>query len=238
MAPASTTSGGDDPKDRLADYLAYRQQFNRALGLLSRGQAAQAAVLFQALIARNVRAYEAHLYLGQAYAAQQKFDAALGEYDASLALNPSNAQPHFEAAKAYAAKGDVSAAVRRGMQGLALDPRSFYGHYTIGTIRLRAGQPTEAAALLAQAVALNPDDPRARANLATAAMRIKSYEVARESFEKLVELKYRVDESHFTLGVLAEARRDLPAARRHYQAALTANPKLEAARAALARLGR
>ena len=34
-------------------------------------------------------------------------------------------------------------------------------------------QPTEAAPILARAVALNPDDPRARANLAEAAMRMR-----------------------------------------------------------------
>lgn len=238
MAPTTSTSGGDDPKDRLADYVAYRQRFNRALGLLGRGAAVQAGTLLQELVKRNVRAYEAHLYLGQAYAAQKKFDAALGEFDASLALNPSNAQPHFEAAKAYAAKGDIAAAVRRGMQGLELDPKSFHGHFTIGTLRLRAGQPTEAAAMLAQAVALNPDDPGARANLGEAAMRIRSYEVARQSFERLVALNYRVAAAHFNLGVIAEARRDRDAARTHYAAALKADPKLAAAARALARIGR
>jgi arylsulfatase A-like enzyme/Flp pilus assembly protein TadD len=237
MAPTASTRGGDDPKDRLADYAAYRDRFNRALDLLARGAAAEAATLLQALVTRNVRAYEAHLYLGQAYAAQKKFDAALGEFDASLALNPSNAQPHFEAAKAYAAKGDIVSAVTRGAQGLQMDPRSFYGHFTIGTLQLRAGRPTEAAAMLARAVALNPDDPRARANLGEAAMRLRSYEVARESFEKLVALDYRVAESHFNLGVLAEARRDREGAKAHYAAALKANPKLDAARKALARIG-
>ena len=238
MAPAASTSGGDDPKDRLADYTAYRQRFNRALGLLARGDAAGAETLLRELVKRNVRAYEAHLYLGQAYAAQKKYDAALGEFDASLALNPASAQPHFEAAKAYAAQGDIAKAVARGSQGLALDPQSFYGHFTLGTLRLRAGQPTEAAPLLAKAVALNPDDPRARANLGEAAMRLRSFEVARQSFEKLVSLEYRVAESHYNLGVIAEARRDLTAARRHYAAALKANPKFDAARRALARIGK
>lgn len=237
MAPTASTSGGDDPKDRLADYIAYRERFNRALGLLGKGQAKQAEVLLQGLVARNVRAYEAHLYLGQAYAAQKKFDAALGEFDASLALNPSGAQPHFEAAKAYAAKGDIANAIARGAQGLALDPQSFYGHYTVGTIRLQAGQPTEAATLLATAVALNPDDARARGNLAQAAMRIRAFDVARESLEKLIELNYRPADAHYNLGVLAEARRDTAAARRHYEAALRVNPKHAQARAALGRIG-
>ncbi|MBA3949804.1 MAG: tetratricopeptide repeat protein, partial [Acidobacteria bacterium] len=75
------------------------------------------------------------------------------------------------------------------------------------------------------------------ANLGEAAMRIRSYEVARQSFEKLVALDYRVAESHVNLGVIAEARRDVTAARRHYAAALKANPRLDAARKALARIG-
>lgn len=247
MAPTASAAGGDDPKDRLGDYLAYRMQFNRALGLLSRSaglpteaarvrMAAEAGALLQGLVKRNVRAYEAHLYLGQAYAAQKKFDAALGEFDASSLLNPQNAQPHFEAAKAFAAKGDTAGAVTRAGRGLALDPQSFYGHYTLGTIRLRANQPTEAAPALARAVALNPDDPRARANLAEAAMRTRALALARDQYEKLVELKYRLPETHFNLGVIAEARRDIDAARRHYQAALKANPRFQAARQALARL--
>lgn len=236
MAPVATTTGGDDPKDRLDDYVAYRDRFNRALGLLSRGRAAAAEAQLRELVARNVRAYEAHLYLGQAYAAQKKYDAALGEFDASLALNPAGAQPHFEAAKVYAARGDIARAVARGRDGLALDPQSFYGHYTLGTIRLQAGQPTEAAALLATAVRLNPDDPRAHANLAQAAMRIRSFEVARQSLERLVALDFRAADAHYNLGVLAEARRDVAAARRHYAAALAADPKHAQARAALARL--
>ncbi|MDQ3069341.1 MAG: sulfatase-like hydrolase/transferase [Acidobacteriota bacterium] len=235
FSPTGSTAGGDDPKDRVGDYLAYRMRFNRALGMLSRGQAAEAAVLLQDLIKRNVRAFEAHLYLGQAYAAQKKFEAALGEFDAAALLSPASAQPHFEAAKAHAAKGDTAGAITRASAGLAIDPRSFYGHYTLGTIRLGAGQPTEAAASLAQAVKLNPDDARARTNLGLAAMRMQAFELAREQYEKMLELKHRVAEAHFNLGFIAEARRDRAAAERHYRASLAANPKFEPARKALAR---
>ena len=236
IAPLASRAGGDDPKDRLDDYLAYRSRFNRALALLSSGRPAEAAGLLQDLVKRNIRAYEAHLYLGQAYAAMKKYDAALGEFDASLLLNPANAQPHFEAAKVFAAKGDIQGAIRRGGQGLALAPHSFYGHYTTGTIRLRANQPTEAAAALARAVALNPDDARARANLAEAAMRIRALDLARDQFEALVALNFRVADAQFNLGVIAEARRDIAAARAHYRAALKARPGFAAARTALLRL--
>lgn len=103
--------------------------------------------------------------------------------------------------------------------------------------RMAAAGGDVALPLLTKAVALNPDDPRARANLGEAAMRLRSYEIARQSVEKLVALEYRVADAHFNLGVIAEARRDLPAARRHCGAALKANPRYGAARKALARIG-
>jgi hypothetical protein len=54
----------------------------------------------------------------------------------------------------------------------------------------------------------------------------------------MVALNYRVAESQFNLGLIAEARRDIAAARAHYQASLKANPNFEAARKALSRIGR
>ena len=55
----------------------------------------------------NVRAFEAHLYLGNAYLLMERTDAALAEYDIASQLNPGLASPHFEAAKALSAKGDT-----------------------------------------------------------------------------------------------------------------------------------
>ena len=95
-APAGT---GDDPKRHIQDYVAYRENFNRALSLLGRGSAAEAATVLKQLLRGNVRAFEAHLYLGNAYAARGDAEKALGEYDAAVQLNPELATPHVEACK-------------------------------------------------------------------------------------------------------------------------------------------
>ena len=234
FAPVTATGTGDDPKDHIADYRQYRTLFNRALGLLSKGNAEQAAAQLQGLVKLNVRAFEAHLYLGTAYALQSKLDPALGEFDAASQLNPELATPHFEAAKVLSSKGDHRAAVERCDKGLQLEPRSAYGHYTLGVIHQRAGEWPAAAAAFGRSVALNGEDPRARANLASSSMRLGDLEMARTQFEYLLQLGYQVAPSQFNLGVIAARRGDQAEAARRYRLALAADPAFKPARDALA----
>jgi choline-sulfatase len=237
FAPASSTAATADPKDRIGEYEKYRALFNRALGLLTRTPA-ESVPIFKELLKTNVRAFEAHLYLGNAYAALGKYDAALGEYDAARLLNPDLTQVSFEAAKALSAKGDVAAAVARAKEGLQREPLSFYGHYTLGVIHEKAGQLNEAAAEFTRAVELNGRDPRARGNLAQVAMQTGAFEVARVQCEKMIELGYRVAPAHYNLGILAERAGQVAEAKRRYTLALEADPAFAPARERLTRLGK
>jgi len=236
FAPVTAARGGEDPKDRLADYRQHRAVFNRALGLLGSERPAEAIPLLQRLVKMNVRAFEAHLYLGNAYLLQGKHSAALGEYEVASQLNPDLATPHFEASKALANAGDTAGAILRVNRGLEIDPHSFYGHYTLGVIHQRAGQWKEAYTVFGRAVELNGRDPRARSNLANAAMRLDSLEVARANFEAAIDLQYQVAPSHFNLGVIALRRGDTTEARRRFNLALKADPAFRPARNALAKI--
>lgn len=236
FAPAGSASGADDPKDRIGDYRRYREQFNQALGFLGRDRPHEAATLLRRLVKANVRAFEAHLYLGNAYFMQGRHEAALGEYDAASQLNPSLATPHFEAAKVLSVTGRTDEAVARAKAGLALDPASFYGHYTLGVVQQRAQRWPDAFAAFGRAVDLNAREPRARANLASTAMRLERFEVARVQFEAMIELGHQVAPAHFNLGVIASRRGDRDEARRRYSLALAADPQFKPARDALARL--
>jgi tetratricopeptide (TPR) repeat protein len=236
FAPVTASSSTADPKDHVDEYRLYRERFNRALGLLARDEPAGAVTILQQLLKANVRAFEAHLYLGNAYFMQGKHDAALGEYEVASQLNPSLATPHFEAAKALAADGRHADAVARAQRGLEVDPQSFYGFYTLGVVHQRAQHWKEAFAAFGRAVELNARDPRARANLAGAAMRIDALEVARAQFEAMIDLQYQVAPAHYNLGVIAQRRGDRAEARRRYQLALKTDPAFKPARDALARL--
>ena len=236
FAPVTAGSSTENPSDRIADYRAYRDLFNRALTLLAQKRAAAAATVLQKLVKTNVRAFEAHLYLGNAYAAQSKLEAALGEYEVAAMLNPSFASPDFEAAKVLSARGDHQAAIERCGVGLHKDPRSFYGQYTLGVIYQKAQMWAEALAAFSRAVEINDQDARAHANLAGAAMRTGNLDLAATHFERMIELKHQIPGAQFNLGVIAARRGNTAEAARRYRLALAADPSFKPAHDALERM--
>jgi choline-sulfatase len=236
FAPVTSGSGTADPKDHLKQYREYREQFNRALGLLARGRAGEAAALLRGLLEMNVRAFEAHLYLGNAYFAQGRHEAALGEYEAAALLNPSLATPHFEAAKVLAQQKKTDEALTRARTGLTLEPHSVYGLYTIGVIHQRAGQWDDAFEAFSRAVAGNGRDARARSALGGAAMRLDRLDVAQPQFEAMIALEYQLAPAHYNLGVIALRRGDRAEAARRFALALQADPAFKPAREALAKI--
>jgi arylsulfatase A-like enzyme/Tfp pilus assembly protein PilF len=236
FAPVTSGSGTENPLDRVADYRAHRDLFNRALGLLGQKRPAAAVSVLQQLVKTNVRAFEAHLYLGNAYAALSKWDAALGEYEVASMLNPALASPHFEAAKVLSARGEHQAAIDRCRKALEKEPRSFYGQYTLGVAYQKAQMWPEALATFTRAVEINGQDARAHANLAGAAMRTGSLDLAAAHFEKMIELKHQVPGAQFNLGVIAARKGDPAEAARRYRLALAADPSFKPAQDALSRV--
>jgi choline-sulfatase len=234
---APVTSGiGADPKDHVADYQRYRDLLNRALGSLERGRPAAAVPLLQQLVKLNVRAFEAHQYLGTAYAAADKHDAALGEFEVAVQLNPEGSTARLEMAKLLHRKGDTQRAIAEVQTVLAREPRSFYAWYTLGVINQQARRPLDAFRAFSEATRLNPRDPRAVANMADAALQSGQTVVAREQFERMIALGYRVAPAHFNLGLIAQRSGDRAAAERHFAQALTADPTFKPAKDALAKL--
>ena len=236
FAPVTSGSSTENPLDHVAEYRAYRDLFSRALTLLEQQRPAAAAAILQRLVKTNVRAFEAHLYLGNAYAAQAKTDAALAEYDVAAMLNPAVAMPHFEAAKVFSARGEHQTAADRCMLGLNNEPRSFYGRYTLGVVYQKAGRWPEALAAFSRAVEINDRDPRAHGNLAGAAMRTGDLDRAAAHFERLIELNHQVAPAQFNLGVIAARKGNTVEAARRYRLALAADPAFKPARDALAKL--
>jgi choline-sulfatase len=236
FSPATVGSTVEDPKDHVTEYRQYRDLFNRALLLLGEKRFNEAAVQLQRVVKLNVRAFEAHLYLGNAYAGLGKTDAALGEYDAASQLNPAFATPHIEAAKVLSNRNDHAAAIVRGLKAVGLTPQSDYAHYTLGVIYRRAERWPEAADAFTRAVELNPVNGRARSGLASMAMRLGRVDVATTQFQELVRLGYQVAPSHFNLGVIAAGRGDRAEAERQFRLAVKADPQFKPAIDALSKM--
>ena len=236
FSPSAASDTNEDPKDHIGQYRDYRATFSRALALLGKGQHAEAVAALQQIVKMNVRAFEAHLYLGNAYAAQGKTNAALGEYDAASLLNPELSTPHIEAAKVLSNANQHAPAIVRCRKGLDLSPRSDYGHYTLGVIYRRAQRPAEALDAFTRAVELNPSNVRARGGLGSTAMQLGRVDVAATQFEQLIELGYQVAPSQFNLGIIAANRGNRAEAARRYKLALKADPAFKPAQDALAKI--
>src|SRR5581483_775616 len=105
-----------------------------------------------------------------------------------------------------------------------------------GSILEDQGRAADAFAQYDAAILANGSDPQARAHLASLAMDLKRYDVARTQFDALLKLGYRPSRMHFGLAQVAEATGDRKTAAAEYRLALQLEPSFAPAREALARL--
>ncbi len=95
---------------------------------------------------------------------------------------------------------------------------------------------SDAASAFTRAIELNARDPRARANLAQANMKLGRFDAARMHFEMMIELGFQVAPAQFNLGIIAAREGDRAEAARRYRLPLEADPAFTPAREALAKL--
>ena len=188
---------------------------------------------FDKVIAGATDAAGAHGKLTQSL---RQFDNALGEYDAAGLLNGHSTAPLVSAARVYLALGDITKASGRLDAAAKLEPASGEVALLRGSILDRQGRTADALAQYQAAVRANGSDGAARANVATAAMRLRQYDTARAEFERLLQMGYRPSRMHFGLGQIAEAGGDARKAIAEYRLALQFEPGFAEATAALSRL--
>ena len=236
---ASSTTGrrGLDPKDMIATAETFRVGISRAMDALANDRPATAIEQLKRLLAVDERAYEVHLFLGDAYTATRQFDNALAEYAAARLMNPRNAAPLLSSARTYLAQGDTARALQQAELAAGIEPGSGDVSVVKGQIHERAGRTAEAIAAYSAAVRANGSDPQARARLASLAMRTRQFDIARPQFETLLRMGYRPSRMHFGLAQIAEATGDEQRAIVEYREAVRLEPSFADAKTALARLG-
>ena len=140
------------------------------------------------------------------------------------------------AAKVLSEANDHAAAIVRGRKAVELASRSDYAYYTLGLVYRRAERWPDAADAFTRAVELNASNARARAGLASAALRLGRIDVATAQFAAMIDLRYQVAPAQFNLGLIAQKRGDSKEAGRRFRLALEADPAFKPARDALAKL--
>lgn len=234
-ASASKPGGprGADPKDRIADRREFNTLIGEAIGDLRGGRADAAVPKFRRLIEINERAYDLHLFLGEAYERLGQVEPALGEYEYAAILNPTSVIPLVAAAQLDLKRGEVAAARRRLEQAEKLQPKAYEVLLLSARFQEMYAKPHEAVTTYERAVTRNPANPRARVEIVRLATHLGRWDVADRHLRQLLEMSYQPARTYFALGRVAQAQGRTADAAANYQEALRLEPNLVMAQEAL-----
>ena len=122
---------------------------DRALAAIQTMDPVFAALQLDAAV--NPEKIEAHMELGHAYLAQERFVDAERCFKRALALDPSSAEAHASLGLAYLAVGIDDGAQHHSLQALAANSRHAVASQTLASLIDARGEAADAQALLEQA---------------------------------------------------------------------------------------
>jgi tetratricopeptide (TPR) repeat protein len=136
--------------------------FNLARLAEQRGDAEQARLHYEAVLAASPDDFLAWLDLGNLAARRRDGPQALRCYQRAAALEPASDDAQSNLGGIYLMMGDPAAAADHLARALALNPQSLKALHNSALLRLRLGDPAGARALNDRALAIDPADPAAR----------------------------------------------------------------------------
>jgi Tfp pilus assembly protein PilF len=149
----------------LADVWLVRAAQANETGEFGRGD----AVFLPTIVAQIKKALElepelaeAHVSLGNAYAAAWRFDEARPELETAIRLNPKLASAHHALARLKETDGRLEEALAGYRQAVELDPSSARIAEDFARALVLAGRPADAVASANRALALEPDNTSIR----------------------------------------------------------------------------
>jgi tetratricopeptide (TPR) repeat protein len=130
--------------------------YSYAVSLVKTGDYDEGVRRLKTLDATGAHAAEIHSLLGQAFADQQDYEAAIAEYRKSLAIDPNDSQPHFYNGLALLRAGRTSEAADEFRSSLQLSPGDARAKYHLAYALVQNQQRDEAFALLNQVIQQDP----------------------------------------------------------------------------------
>ena len=162
---------------------------------------AEAAGEYRKAIAKNPRAVNLHFRLGRAILLEshdpEALAQALKEFEAELALNPSDAAAEFQIGQILNATGKPAEGLPHFQKALDLSPDFAEAALAIAKMRLQAKQYAEAIPLLERVAAVQPDNEAGHYNLMLAYRNSGRMDKAKEQQQVLEKLQ-RPPEGEFT----------------------------------------
>jgi choline-sulfatase len=165
---------GEDPKDKIAEFQAYRRATTDALARFHKRDYAGAVRILEKL-ERPVKApdgkvierrsFNVSFYLGRSLLELRRFGDALAPLQHAAALHPTSVAAWLELARAQAGAKQGAAALATIDKALALAPSNPDLHQLRGRLLAEGGRATAAREALEKAKGLDPENPLVRVDL-------------------------------------------------------------------------
>lgn len=157
----------------------------------------------------------------------QKLTAAIAEYQAAIAANPSLSQAYSNLGMIYNQQHNYKDALTEFRKALAIDPKDAITYNGIGAA-LRAQKDMLGAIKNWQtAVSIDPKLATAHYNLGTAYEIQKDYDKALDCYRQAVKNDYRLGEAYYRMGLILQKRNNLEEALEQFNKALKVSSKAE-----------
>ncbi len=200
-------------------------EYAYGLALVRSGRAAEAESVFAALLAENSEWPELNVVLGQAYAQQDEYEAAIGSLRRALELDPGVAEAHATLGDIFLRQGKLGEAEASLRAELAAHPEDERSRYTLAMVLDLNRRPEEAKRLLRQHLDARPLSADGRYLLGKILLAEGAAEDALEQLTAAADLapedaniRYQLGQALQKLGRADEARREFESFRRLKQA--------------------
>jgi tetratricopeptide (TPR) repeat protein len=147
------------------------------------------------------------VHLGNAYAAEGRFDEAAAAYQEALRLDPSSADATHHLGLALAQQGRAGEATRHFEDAIRLAPEWADPHHDLGVLAARQGDFARARDHLARARELRPESASIRLHYALALQALGEIEAAREELRAAAEIDPHAADVQRALAALGRAGR-------------------------------
>jgi protein O-mannosyl-transferase len=172
--------------------------------------------------------------LGNALAAQGRFDEAVDQFQRALRIDPNDPDAVYNLGNAWARQGNFEAAGKQLQQALQINSNNAMAAYDLGNVRARQGRFNEAMDQFQRALKIDPGLAKAHYNLGSLLTQQGKLDEAIAHFRQVMRLAPEDGRPPYHLGQIFSRQGKLDEAIRHYRLALRIDPASVKARYYLA----
>jgi arylsulfatase A-like enzyme/tetratricopeptide (TPR) repeat protein len=225
--PGMSAGGNADPKDKIAEFMAYGKAVRLGITAYERGDFVIAAKKLQAIVSAGRGGFDVSYYLGRAYLRLSDYRAAVQALQEAIHKLPTYTPSYIELSRALVGLKQYDQAMATLREGLARDPGNFQFHSHLGFIaRIRRDLPT-ARTHYEAARTLEPNDFDVRMNLASILRDTGEPRLALAETDVALKLRPDDGEVHNQRGMLLGGLGDNTGATRAFERASTLEPANE-----------